>query len=117
MIEYPSNLPKPLVRAYSAQDSQLFIRDDVSVGPISYALDSIDGYTDIDVSFGLDGKEKAAFTNFAQVTLSDRSRSFEIVLDNQGEFVTALCYMGEINYSSVGKRWNASTTLTIVKVL
>jgi hypothetical protein len=117
MIVYPSNLPSPLIRAYSAQDSELFIRDNVNVGPISYALDSIDGFTEFDVSFGLSGKEKEAFTDFVEVTLSDRSRSFEIELDNQGETITALCYMGNVNYSSVGKRWNASTTLTMVKVL
>jgi hypothetical protein len=117
MIEYPSNLPAPLIRDYSYQDNTKFVRDDPAIGPLVSSLESVQNYTVYDVSFSLSETEIPAFRYFIETTLVDRSKSFAIELKYDGQFINAVCYISNVGYSSVGKRWNVSCQLISVDEL
>ncbi len=115
MINYPSNLPAPLIQGYSYEDNQRFVRDNVEIGPLVYAESSDDVYTVFSVEFSFNPVQKQGFEFFVETTLENRAKSFNLTLKKDGKFTEGICYISDISYSSSGKRWRATATIIMVK--
>jgi len=119
--EYPCNLPLALVVSNSYSSSDTVIANDISHGPLTFFLKSIDNYLMFDCEFSYSAIEKQVFTSWYHWFLVDGAKSFTIRLkanESTGDSETTdyLCYISGVpQYTQSGARWKMTLKLIVIK--
>ena len=121
--QYPCNLPLPLVSSSSYTSSETTKYNDVSNGPLTFELESVDDYLIFDCEFSFSAIEKQVFTSWFHWVLDRGAKSFSINLKSnestaENETTEYLCYISGVpSYTQNAARWTTKLTLVAVKEL
>lgn len=115
-VEYPTNLPIPLVTGYSHPDSQKVRRNDVETGPPRFELLSEDGPSFPTVNWLFKSIDFQVFEGFYKHSLKFGAISFNMNLQVGAGLKLHECYFNKAYKPSLqGKLWKVTASLVTVE--
>jgi len=115
-VEYPTNLPIPLVTGYSHPDSQKVRRNDVETGPPRFELLSEHGPSFPTVNWLLSSIDFQVFEGFYKHSLKFGAISFNMNLQVGAGLKVHECYLNKAYKPSLqGKLWKVTASLVTVE--
>jgi hypothetical protein len=117
LIDYPCDMPLPLIESYSYIDQLQVRRNDVQVGPPRYSLLSEDAPTHFNIAFSFNEFEFRVFEAWYKRDLVYGSVSFNIDLDvGAGRNQAHECYLDDVyQVAQLGKRWRITVPLLAIR--
>lgn len=116
---WPCNLPGPLVNSNAYQPAGRTERNDLTSGPLAFALDDDEGPVLFDVTFRMTAIETQVFRHFYRRITQSGAKSFTIPIPV--DYVpgrTHICYFDSApRYTQSGKLWTVSCTLLAIAPL
>lgn len=115
-INYPTNLPGPLVSSNAYTPKDRVYRNDLASGPPVYVLNDDSGWVMFDVSFRWTALQLQVWRNFYRVILASGARSFNVPLIVDGAPRLHECYVDTVPQATQsGKLWTVSFSLLAIE--